>query len=172
MDLLQRLGAITTNDAVSLASAIMLQKELKTYYGDIQSGRMIIPDDGKIRLVTLIPGIRVDTSNEADQEKLIAGFKNFLAGQTDGSALGILYQLLIRLIVYQTLDLNKYDLAIIDLLTRSDVSQSHIFSILMINNIFDLRLYCTSFIKNIWLYQQLERLKKLSALHKIYKNFS
>ena len=132
MDLLQRLGAITANDAVSLASAIMLQRELKTYYSDIQMGKMIVPVDGRAQLITLIPAVNVDSSTDAEQEKLMEGFKNFLANQADGSALGILYQLLIRLIVYQTLDLNKYDLAIIDLLTRADVSQSHIFSILMI----------------------------------------
>lgn len=100
-------------------------------------------------------------------------FRNDLSTfkQNGGSGLSV-KNILIATVIYYLVDLNNYDHHLINYAFNYGIGANNIIVLLLINNIFDIDIFCKKFNIVGSNYNTITTLKKLSALHKIQYNFN
>lgn len=79
--------------------------------------------------------------------------------------------LLWRTIIYFISDLNKYDYHLVNASFSSGLDVIDVFVLLLLNNIYDIEIFCKKNFLYGEIYYTIITLKKLSALYKLYHNY-
>lgn len=138
-----------TNDMIStLHNDAIMQSIVQQLVDKLNKSKIIKPDH-KTKIQNYLTNIEIDDFNITKTP----------------------YDLLWRTLIYFISDLNKYDYHLVNVAFSSGLNMVNVIVLLLLNNIYDIEIFCKKYFIHGETYYTIITLKKLSVMHKLHYNY-